>query len=146
MMPTVAAVLATLSGLRFVAPAMDAPTLLGTGLVVQVCHGILCRIFAHLNGYPKNLWTALGLIGGVWGVTSPSARTQAIAVRPVWLSVTSQRVMPRARATAAARPWSASVGAPFGRRTTSNSRHATPSAHPVPSAFMAASLAAKRTA
>ena len=42
---------------------------LGTGLVVQVCHGILCRIFAHLNGYPKNLWTALGLIGGVWGVT-----------------------------------------------------------------------------
>jgi hypothetical protein len=69
MMPTVAAVLATLSGLRFVAPAMDAPTLLGTGLVVQVCHGILCRIFAHLNGYPKNLWTALGLIGGVWGVT-----------------------------------------------------------------------------
>lgn len=67
-MPTAVAVLGTLSGLRFVAPAMDAPALLGTGLVVLVCHAILCRIFAHLNGHPKNLWTALGLIGGLWAV------------------------------------------------------------------------------
>jgi hypothetical protein len=68
-MPNVAAVLATLSGLRFVAPDLDAPALVGTALVVQVCHGIMCRIFAHNNGYPKNTWTALGLIGGLWAVT-----------------------------------------------------------------------------
>jgi len=64
----VAALVSTVSGLRFVAPTLDAPTILGTGAVVQVCHGILCRIFAHNNGYPKNAWTALGLIGGLWAV------------------------------------------------------------------------------
>ena len=69
MISNAATVLATLSGLRFVAPAVDTPVLIGTGLVVQVCHGILCRIFAHLNGYPKNTWTVMGLIGGLWAVT-----------------------------------------------------------------------------
>ena len=67
-MPDAAALLSTVSGLRFVAPTLDAPTILGTGAVVQVCHGILCRIFAHNNGYPKNAWTLLGLIGGLWAV------------------------------------------------------------------------------
>ena len=64
----VAALVSTASGLRFVAPALDPRTIVGTGVVVQICHGILCRIFAHNNGYPKNTWTALGLIGGLWAV------------------------------------------------------------------------------
>ncbi len=67
-MPDAATLLSAVSGLRFVAPALDAPTILGTGVVVQICHGILCRIFAHNNGYPKNVWTLLGLIGGLWAV------------------------------------------------------------------------------
>jgi hypothetical protein len=28
----------------------------------------MCRLFAVNNGYPKNLWTGLGLVGGVWAV------------------------------------------------------------------------------
>jgi hypothetical protein len=51
-----------------VAPGLEPPALLGTALALNVCHGIMCRLFAHNNGYPKNLWTALGLIAGVWAV------------------------------------------------------------------------------
>jgi hypothetical protein len=35
---------------------------------VNVCNAIMCRLFAHNNGYPKNLWTLLGLLAGVWAV------------------------------------------------------------------------------
>jgi len=28
----------------------------------------MCRLFAHNNGYPKNLWTVLGFVFGVWAV------------------------------------------------------------------------------
>jgi len=68
-MSNAAAILTVLSGLRFVAPELDAATAIGTAVVVLVCHAIFCRIFAHTGGYPKNTWTALGLIGGVWAVT-----------------------------------------------------------------------------
>jgi hypothetical protein len=54
--------------------------------------------------------------------------------------------MPRRRASTAARPWSTMRGGPLRARTTSKSRQPTPCAQPVPSAFMAASLAAKRAA
>jgi hypothetical protein len=33
-----------------------------------VCDAILCRLFAYNNGYPRNVWTALGLIAGLWAV------------------------------------------------------------------------------
>jgi len=29
---------------------------------------IMCRLFAHNNGYPKNLWTVLGFVFGIWAV------------------------------------------------------------------------------
>jgi hypothetical protein len=57
-----------LSGLGFVAPDLPLPALLGTALGLHVCDAILCRLFAYNNGYPKNLWTALGLIAGLWAV------------------------------------------------------------------------------
>ena len=57
-----------LSGLRFVAPDLDTPTLLGTALALHLCEAIVCRLFAHNNGYPKNLWTVLGFIAGLWAV------------------------------------------------------------------------------
>jgi len=61
-------VLSYLSGLGFVAPHLEPSALLGTGLALQVCHAIMCRLFAHNNGYPKSLWTLLGFAGGVWAV------------------------------------------------------------------------------
>ena len=65
---TLSLVLAYLSGLGLVAADLDQRALLGTALALQACHAILCRLFAHNNGYPKNLWTLLGLIGGPWAV------------------------------------------------------------------------------
>ena len=56
------------TGLRFVASQMDPATLLRTALVVHTCDSIMCRLFAHNNGYPKNLWTVLGFVFGIWAV------------------------------------------------------------------------------
>ena len=65
---SVATIVSYLSGLGFVAPELAPPTLFGTALALHVCDAILCRLFAHNNGYPKNLWTLLGLIAGLWAV------------------------------------------------------------------------------
>jgi hypothetical protein len=61
-------VLSYLTGLRFLNPDMDASTLLRTALLVHTCDAIMCRLFAHNNGYSKNLWTFLGFAFGVWAV------------------------------------------------------------------------------
>jgi hypothetical protein len=60
--------LGLLSGLRFLDPTIPLPMLLGTMLVVNICDAVMCRLFARNNGYPKNLWTAIGLVFGVWAV------------------------------------------------------------------------------
>jgi hypothetical protein len=65
---TVATVISYLSGLGFVAPGLAPAPLLGTALALHVCDAILCRLFAHNNGYPKNLWTLIGFLAGLWGV------------------------------------------------------------------------------
>lgn len=56
------------SGLRLINPAIDAATLVRTVLVVHTCDAIMCRVFAHNNGYPKNLWTLLGFVFGFWAI------------------------------------------------------------------------------
>jgi hypothetical protein len=65
---TLATFLGYWTGLAFVAWPLPLPTLVGTGLALHVCHAIMCRLFALNNGYPRNAWTLLGLIGGVWAV------------------------------------------------------------------------------
>ena len=59
-----------LSGLGLLQSAIPLPTLLATMIVVNICDAIMCRLFAHNNGYPKNLWTAVGLVFGIWGVAA----------------------------------------------------------------------------
>jgi hypothetical protein len=61
-------VLGYYTGLRFLAPDLDPTTLVRTALVVHICDSIMCRLFAHNNGYPKNLWTVLGFVFGIWAV------------------------------------------------------------------------------
>lgn len=56
------------TGLYLLAPAMPLDTLVRTAVVVHTCDAVMCRLFAHNNGYPKNLWTLLGLIFGIWAV------------------------------------------------------------------------------
>jgi hypothetical protein len=59
-----------LSGLKLLRSEIPLSTLVGTMFVVNVCDAIMCRLFAHNNGYPKNLWTAIGLVFGIWGVAA----------------------------------------------------------------------------
>jgi hypothetical protein len=56
------------TGLRLLSSHMDPATLVRTALLVHTCDSIMCRLFAHNNGYPKNLWTGLGFFFGVWAV------------------------------------------------------------------------------
>jgi len=65
---TVEVFLSYWTGLGFVASDLDLWTLVGTALAVHVCDAIMCRLFAHNNGCPKNLWTGLGLLAGLWAV------------------------------------------------------------------------------
>jgi len=66
---TAALFLSYWTGLRFVAPDLDFPTLAGTAIVMHVCDAVMCWLVAHNNGYPKGLWTVLGLVAGLWAVT-----------------------------------------------------------------------------
>jgi hypothetical protein len=56
------------TGLRLLNPDLAGDALLRTALVVHTCDAVMCRLFAHNNGYPKNLWTALGFVFGIWAL------------------------------------------------------------------------------
>ena len=61
-------VLSIATGFHWINPSLSGATLLRTVLVVHITDAILCRLFAHNNGYSKNLWTVLGLVFGLWAV------------------------------------------------------------------------------
>jgi hypothetical protein len=56
------------TGLGFLGQELSRATLIGTALFVHLLDGIICRLFAHNNGYPKNLWTLFGCLFGVWAI------------------------------------------------------------------------------
>ena len=60
--------LGVLSGLAFLQSDLPIDTLIPTMIVVNICDAIMCRLFAHNNGYPKNLWTVIGFVFGIWAV------------------------------------------------------------------------------
>jgi hypothetical protein len=60
--------LAYLSGLHWVAPDLDLPTLVGTTVMVNTCNAIMCRVLAHNKAYPKNPSTLAGGLFGLWAV------------------------------------------------------------------------------
>lgn len=61
-------VLSVATGFHWINPSLSGAALLRTVLVVHITDAILCRLFAHNNGYSKNLWTVLGLVFGLWAV------------------------------------------------------------------------------
>lgn len=65
---SVATILAYWSGLAFVRPELGLRELVGTTLLLHTCDAIMCRLFARNNGYPKNAWTLIGFVGGVWAL------------------------------------------------------------------------------
>lgn len=56
------------TGLRFLTSDIDPVTLVRTAVFIHVLDSVMCRLFAHNNGYPKNLWTLLGFVFGIWAV------------------------------------------------------------------------------
>ena len=60
--------LSYLSGLGFLGFTLTPSALLGTALALHVCDAVMCRLIAHNNGHPKNVWTAIGFIAGLWAV------------------------------------------------------------------------------
>jgi hypothetical protein len=56
------------TGLSFLGQELPPSVLIGTALFVHLLDGIMCRLFAYNNGYPKNLWTLLGCLFGAWAV------------------------------------------------------------------------------
>ncbi len=56
------------TGLRVLEEHLPFPTLVGTAVVIHLLDGIMCRLFAHNNGYPRNLWTLLGFTFGIWAI------------------------------------------------------------------------------
>lgn len=61
-------ILGFFTGLRWLSPHLEPTVLVHTVLVVHSCDAIMCRLFAHNNGYSKNLWTLLGFVFGIWAV------------------------------------------------------------------------------
>lgn len=60
--------LSSFYGLHWVAGDLEPVTVLLTLLVINICNAIMCRLFAHNNGYNKNWWTGLGFVFGIWAV------------------------------------------------------------------------------
>jgi hypothetical protein len=61
-------VLGYLTGLVFLRPEMEPTTLLRTTALVHFLDAILCRVIAGHGGRRKNLWTAAGLVFGIWAL------------------------------------------------------------------------------
>ncbi len=57
-----------LTGLKLLNPDISGPTLFHTALLIHLLDAVMCRLFAHNGGYPKNLWTLLGLVFGFWAM------------------------------------------------------------------------------
>jgi hypothetical protein len=47
---------------------MEPATLFRTAALVHVLDAILCRVIAGHSGRRKNLWTAAGLLLGIWAL------------------------------------------------------------------------------
>ena len=62
------AILSFMTGFRWIDPGLSGAPLVRTVLVVHTCDAVLCRLFAHNNGYSKNLWTTLGFIFGLYAI------------------------------------------------------------------------------
>jgi hypothetical protein len=58
------------TGLRLLGGNLPLSSLVVTAVIVHLLDGIMCRLFARNNGYPKNLWTVLGFFFGIWAVAT----------------------------------------------------------------------------
>jgi hypothetical protein len=62
---TLASILGTLSGLRFVAPELEPPVMVATSIAMHIVYGVICRVFAAQVGRNGLRWGVAGLLGGI---------------------------------------------------------------------------------
>ncbi|GIW42115.1 MAG: hypothetical protein KatS3mg076_2692 [Candidatus Binatia bacterium] len=63
-------VLGFLTGVRLLAPEIDAETLLRTVFVVHLCDAVVCALYARDRGYSKLRWALAGFVFGIWAVAA----------------------------------------------------------------------------
>ncbi len=62
--------LGTVSGLRFVAPELDAPIMAGTSLGMLITYAVICRVFAAQTGRAPTPWLIAGFVGGLFATVA----------------------------------------------------------------------------
>jgi hypothetical protein len=62
------AVLGYWTGISILVPEIAPALLWRTALVIHTCDAIMCRLFAHNNGYSKRFWTIVGFVFGIWAL------------------------------------------------------------------------------
>jgi len=63
-------ILGYLTGLYFIRTDLDAATLFRTTALVHLLDAILCGLIAGQSGRSKKIWTAAGLIFGIWALAT----------------------------------------------------------------------------
>jgi hypothetical protein len=63
-------ILGYFSGLYFIKPDLDPATLLRTTALVHLLDAILCGLIAAQSGRNKKIWTAAGLLLGIWALAT----------------------------------------------------------------------------
>jgi hypothetical protein len=56
------------TGLIFVKPEIEPPTLLRTAALVHLLDAILCGVIANHGGRSRILWTLAGALFGIWAL------------------------------------------------------------------------------
>lgn len=69
-MQTIAIVLGTVSGLRFVSPDLPHDVTIATAIAMHITYAIVCRIFAAQRGRNPERWLAAGFVTGVFAVAA----------------------------------------------------------------------------
>jgi hypothetical protein len=67
---TIVFFLGTVSGLRFVAPELDAPVMAGTSIGMLITYAVICGVFAAQTGRARNPWLIAGFFGGVFATAA----------------------------------------------------------------------------
>jgi hypothetical protein len=62
------ALIGAFSLLSFIKPDLEGAMLVHTVLIVHVCDAVLCRLIATHSGRSRELWTAGGLVLGIWAL------------------------------------------------------------------------------
>ena len=62
--------LGTVSGLRFVAPELDATVMAGTSIGMLITYAVICRVFAAQTGRAPTRWLIAGLLGGLFATAA----------------------------------------------------------------------------